>query len=157
MLTQAELKELLHYDPETGLFTWKVKKSSVNPGDKAGSYDLHGYLTVRINYKSYKCHRLAWLYVYGELPIECIDHVNRIRDDNRICNLRCVSKRQNQFNLSFNKKNTSGFTGVSYDKSRNKYEANIQVNKRKIFLGRFDDAISASHAYLLAKSELHAI
>jgi HNH endonuclease len=158
MLTQAELKRQLHYDPETGLFTWLISnKNNVKIGDTAGSYDMYGYLTIRIHYKSYKCHRLAWLYVYGVFPNVYLDHINRIKNDNRIINLRAVTAQQNQFNTKTRFDSTSGYTGVSFRKDRKKYTAYIHVNGRKKNLGCFKEAQDAHNAYLAAKSELHVI
>lgn len=156
ILTQDELKSQLNYDTETGFFTWKIRKAiRTKIGSIAGSLK-NGYIYIKINDRSYRAHRLAWLYVYGEFPEEQIDHINGVRDDNRLANLRLVNNSQNQQNI-FNKKsnNTSGYRGVSFEKNEGKFRAEIMINGNSIFLGRFDDAISASNAYLKAKRKHH--
>jgi len=96
MLTQAELHQYLNYDPQTGIFTWKVKLSDkINIGQKTGCKNNRGYLLIKINKKLYRAHRLAWLYVYGYFPKFTIDHINRIKTDNRIENLRDVTIQEN--------------------------------------------------------------
>jgi len=156
MLTQAQLKERLHYDPETGLFTWLIAPSkSVKIGSIAGSKNNQGYIAIGINNKLYSGHRLAWLYVHGRLPDSQIDHINRIRSDNRICNLREVTRQQNQFNRIAQKNNQTGYMGVTM--CGKKYRALIMVDSKLIHIGLFDTAEKASQAYLSAKSELHVI
>ena len=87
-LTTDRLKELLHYDQDTGVFTWNVRRSGKTPaGSVAGSYDAYGYIQIRISPFRYKAHRLAWFYVNSEWPKFCIDHINGVRDDNRISQL----------------------------------------------------------------------
>lgn len=88
------LKELLHYDPDTGLFTWLTDRGRAKQGDAAGNH-VNGYLRVRIHRKDYLLHRLAWLYVHGAFPTHQIDHINGVKDDNRIDNLRDVNQSEN--------------------------------------------------------------
>ena len=121
MITQKELKELLHYDPGTGVFVWKniITANQKKNGDVAGGYDDKGYIKIRINYKHYLAHRLAWLYVYGEWPSKHLDHINRNPSDNRISNLREATHLENNKNASKRKDNTSGYKGVNWH-ARNK-------------------------------------
>jgi len=144
MLTQKRLKQLLNYDPETGKFTRKVK-SVIHPNLElpVGSSTDSGYITICI--KGYKglAHRLAWLYVYGYIPENDIDHINRIKTDNRINNLREVSRQCNLRNTGNRKNNTSGVKGVSFNKKSNKWQVSIAVNNKLYYLGRFDDFIEA--------------
>lgn len=136
MLTQAELKSYLHYNLETGIFTWKVKASTRTViNGVAGTYDKNGYRAVCIKSKKHFMHRLAWLYVYGEFPKNDIDHINMVKDDNRIANLRDVSRAENKRNLKINSANTSGFQGVTYSKKDNRYIAQIIHNGKHIHLG----------------------
>ena len=96
MLTQSELKELLNYNPQTGIFTRKThlnKHCKIN--DIAGHKTKHGYVTINIKSKIYYAHRLAWLYVHGEMPKNVIDHINRIKHDNSAKNLRWVTASEN--------------------------------------------------------------
>jgi len=149
LIPQEELKRLLRYDPETGIFTRLVSPArNVKVGDVAGGI-CHGYIRIKINSRGYAAHRLAWLYVYGECPAGEIDHINHDRSDNRIVNLRCVSLQDNQKNQRMAKKNTSGFNGVCWHKVTRKWMAQISVNDEKIYLGVFnsiDDAIMARKA-----------
>lgn len=98
MLTQDRLKELLHYDEDTGMFTWIVSTARcVKVGDIAGSKNGKGYLHIMVDKRIYLAHRLAFLYVHGRFP-EFTDHINWIRDDNRISNLREVTQQENNQN-----------------------------------------------------------
>ena len=153
MLTQSYLKEILTYNPETGIFTWNNVHQGVKKNLTAGSL-AYGYIDIMINNKIYKAHRLAWLYVHGEMPKNVIDHINRIKDDNRIENLRDVSNlinNQNRIKSSLN--NKCGYLGVS--KKGDKYRARIQANEKSHHLGCFETAELAHEAYLIAKRELH--
>ena len=148
-ITQAELKKILHYDPDTGVFTWVVAAGCVNAGDIAGGRKQNGYRYIKINGTLYLEHRLVWMFVYGYFPENDIDHINRVRDDNRISNLREVSQQCNSRNTGNPCDNTSGVKGVYFSKTRNKWQASIAVNQRRFFLGRyknFDDAVLARFA-----------
>jgi hypothetical protein len=118
-MTQQELKELLHYDQDTGIFTWLVPRANnaVKIGTIAGGKSPKGYWRIKIYDKPYQAHRLAWLYVYSEFPKEYIDHINGSRSDNRICNLREATYQQNAFNQKMSSRNTSGVKGVHWSKA----------------------------------------
>ena len=153
MLTQSELKSQLNYDSETGIFTWKISKSGIkNINQIAGNVDIYGYHRIKINQKIYKAHRLAWLYIYGEMPKNKIDHINRIKNDNRICNLREATISQNGFNQNLNKRNTSGFRNVSWNKRNKKWIVALRCNKKQIFIGTFDDVDLANQAAIKARN-----
>lgn len=149
-LTAEKLRSILHYDPATGIFTWKVRTANqVKAGDIAGSLDGGGYLSIRVCSRLYLAHRLAWLYTYGEWPKDQIDHINRNKTDNRIANLRDVSHKQNGQNASKPSNNTSGHTGVYWYKRDSKWQAKIMHNQKLIHLGYFttiEDAVSARKA-----------
>ncbi len=149
MITQAQLKELFHYDPLSGVFTRKVWVSGGSMvGDIAGSH-CNGYLVMRIDKRNYRIHRLAWLYVYGSLPEHAIDHINGIKDDNRIANLRDVTHSRNCKNRKRMATNKSGVNGVFWKKQYSKWCAKIQINGNHIYLGYFaelDDAKKARQA-----------
>lgn len=157
MITQSELKQLFHYDPETGVFTWIRSGTGRKTNKLAGWIDRVGYVRIEVHGKAYCAHRLAWLYVYGCWPTKYIDHINRIKGDNRISNLRDVTKQQNLFNLDSRKGSTSSYLGVHLDRESNKYRASIRVNNKLYNLGRFNNEIDAHQAYLKAKAELHVI
>ena len=149
-LTAEYLRSVLHYDPETGIFTRKVGSANqVKVGDVAGSVNGDGYLKVSVQSRLYQAHRLAWLYIHGSWPKDQIDHTNRIRTDNRISNLREVSNKQNGQNRSKPSNNTSGHPGVCWKKQRSKWEARIKHNYKQFYLGLFEsleEAISARKA-----------
>tara|TARA_R110000850_G_scaffold29148_2_gene80695 strand:+ start:473 stop:973 length:501 start_codon:yes stop_codon:yes gene_type:complete len=147
MITLGRLKELLDYNECTGVFTWKIspagntKKNSI-----AGCDNGHGYIRIRIDGGRFRAHRLAWLYITGCHPTEQIDHINGNRSDNRIKNLREVSQLNNNRNRGINSNNTSGFTGVTFDKSTGKWIAQIEVKGFNHLIGRFinkSDAVKA--------------
>ena len=128
-LTQARLKELLHYDPENGVFTHIKARRGLRSGSLAGGIDkAEGYLQIMVDGKRYQAHRLAWLYVHGDFPPNDIDHISRVRDDNRICNLRLATRSENMQNLSLRSTNTSGHTGVVWCKNTEKWRALIMLN-----------------------------
>jgi len=125
MLTQSELKELLHYDPETGVFTWLVRNGSgVEAGDVAGTLTLRGYWSIRYRRRSYRAHRLAFLYMTGSFPTLDVDHINGARGDNRWCNLREVTSRQNARNR-VNSCAKSGHLGIYRHYNRPTWQLNV--------------------------------
>jgi len=150
MLSQERLKSLLNYDQETGIFTCLVSRGrNAKVGSIAGTVDPKGYVRIKIDGQQYKAHRLAWLYVYGDLPPDQMDHINRIKTDNRIGNLRLATQAENQQNRSMRSDNTSGHIGVSWYKSAEKWQAQIRINHKQINIGYFanlQDAIAARKA-----------
>jgi hypothetical protein len=142
MLTHERLKELLDYNPKTGVFTWKVRISRCEEGRQAGSRDKDGYVIVRIARKDYKAHRLAYFYMTKEWPSGIMDHINRIRSDNRWINLRTVTEPLNLVNKSDLKNNTSGVKGVHWEKGRRKWVARLSSKVKKRF-DTFEEAVRA--------------
>lgn len=155
-LTQERLKELLDYNPDTGVLIWKYhKESMLNSsrickiwnarfyGKVCGYINKEGYRRIGIDGKLYQAHRLAWFYVTGKWPTAQIDHPNHIRDDNRWKNLREVNHQENQKNRSLSKNNTSGTNGVCWHKALNKWLASIWNNNKQIHLGCFNDLSEA--------------
>ncbi len=146
-LTQERLKELLHYNPLTGIFTNKTTRSSNSlKGAVSGYIDDNGYVHIGVNNKLYKAHRLAWLYVEGYFPEQLIDHENRIKSDNRWTNLRVASYQCNSRNSSIAKNNKSGITGVCWHKATSKWRADIAVEYKCVPLGIFESKIKAAKA-----------
>lgn len=140
-LNQKQLKEILHYNPESGVFTW-IKKTARNIriGSIADNIDTeNGYSRINIYEESYKAHRLAWLYMSGEWPEAQIDHEDHIRHNNKWLNLRKATHQENSKNRSLNKNNTSGCAGVCFSKNRNKWRSYIKINGALISLGSFID------------------
>lgn len=152
MITQERLKYLFSYSKYAGIFTRLVTTSSrAVKGVVAGSSDFYGYLNIKIDGRTYKCHRLAWLYVKGIWPAEDVEHKNLKRGDNRWINLRlAASDSLNQANVGRRADNTSGYKSVHKRKGCSKFRARIQVNKRRISLGDFDTPKAAHAAYMVA-------
>lgn len=146
MLSQNKLKSLLEYDKHTGFFSWKENRQKVKIGDVAGHNSKNGYCYIMIDGKSYRSHRLAWLYVYGGFPKNQIDHINRNKLDNRLENLREASKELNARNKGLRKTNKSGVTGVHWSKRYGKWVAKISALGKNYTIGRYDhfyDAVKA--------------
>ena len=143
LITQAELKELLHYDPNTGYFKWIESGAGRGNGVAGGFCGANGYVTIGINYKIYYAHRLAWLYVYGVWPKTQIDHINHVRKDNRIINLQEATNQENGKNISIGSRNTSRIIGVSWDKQTDRWQAQIRAKGKNIRLGRYPDKFEA--------------
>jgi hypothetical protein len=154
-LSSEHLRELVHYEPETGVFTWiKRRRGSMQPGKPAGSFNKDGYRKIQIYGESHLAHRLAWLYVHGEWPAERLDHKNRNKADNRIDNLRLSSPSLNSQNRSrADKDNRVGVLGVRARGRR--FVAAITVDKKIQHLGTFDTVEMAQSAYLAAKRQMH--
>jgi len=148
-LTQKRLKELLHYEPEIGIFTrlTTVSNYKAKKGDIAGCINKRdGYKRIVIDSKSYKSARLAWLYVEGYFPENDVDHKNRIRHDDRWENLRHVSRQCNIRNCGISKRNKSGIIGVDWDKDRRKWRSQINIFGKIFNLGRFKNKVDAVRA-----------
>lgn len=155
-ITQQQLRELLHYDPETGLFHWLVCLSNRAPaGSVAGrKAKAEPYLQISIHGKQYRAHRLAWLYVHGEFP-KFVDHRNGLKTDNRLVNLRPASKRENAWNAGLSRRNKSGAKGVSWSDRDQKWIAQICVDGRQTRIGAFEDVDAAALAYAGVAEPLH--
>lgn len=156
ILTAERLRELLDYDPLTGIFTWRTRRGSVPRGGVAGHLGAHRYVVIKLGRRRHRAHRLAWLHTHGVWPALHIDHINGVRHDNRLVNLREANhseNAQNQPHLRAN--NTSGFLGVTWSARDKRWQAGININKKRIHLGHFHTAEEASAAYREAKARLH--
>jgi HNH endonuclease/AP2 domain len=147
LISHEELKRLLRYDPETGVWT---RLTGYRRGRRADSPDRQGYRRVRPPGKSYGAHRLAWFYMTSTWPVNDIDHKNGVRDDNRWENLRAATRSQNIANSKLGVRNKSGLKGVSWWKRTGKWRALIEVENKPIYLGLFDCPAAAHFAYLIA-------
>lgn len=155
-LTQKRLKELLTYDPDTGVFVWAVSRGSVKKGDAAGKV-CDGYRRIQINGMLHTAHRLAFLFMTGAFPDEVIDHINVDPLDNRWANLRIDSCRQNNQNRKYpQRNNTSGFLGVSMCRRSCLWVAQIKYDRKVHKLGLFGTPEEAHAAYLVAKRKHHS-
>jgi hypothetical protein len=150
MITAERLRELLHYDPETGVFTWRLPRRGVRAGYEAGASRSDGYRRIQVDGRVIYAHRLAWPYMTGEWPDAEIDHINGDPSDNRIVNLRPATRSQNSANGRKPSDNTSGLKGVSWHARGRKWRAQIVVNGKCRHLGLFDCPAAAHAAYLAA-------
>lgn len=153
MLTQLHLQELLVYEPESGKLFWKYRAShwfkdegnckrwnSTFAGKEAFTCKhVKGYKIGIVNSKPYKAHRVIWCLVNGDWPAEQIDHINGDKSDNRLVNLRAVSNRENSKNQKMRITNTSGYTGVNFQKQSGRWQVRISTETGRIYLGLFDN------------------
>lgn len=150
------IKELLRYDPITGAFAWLVDRRGAMAGDRAGTKNPSGYLEISIKGTKYRAHRLAWLFMTGQQPPECLDHINGIKDDNRWSNLREATVSQNVINSKVSTRNKVGLKGVSLVPSQNDiWCARIRHEGKLIYLGCFSTPELAHAAYCEAACRLH--
>lgn len=157
LISYEAASKLLRYDPDFGLLFWRQQRGRAILGMTAGCYGKGRYRVLKICGKNYLAHRVAWLLFYGQWPDGQIDHINGNCKDNRIENLRLATAAENlQNQRAFRPKNKScGILGVSYEKARKKYSAQIHLAGKKYFLGRFTTAAQAHQAYVVAKRILH--
>lgn len=137
---------MVHYDPQTGLFTSKNRSKYSNRKAGARIGTLHkskGYRYISLLGKTYREQRLAVLLMTGEWPLEQVDHINRLKDDNRWENLRCVNSSENCWNRGLYKNSTSGYTGVCWNKKENKWQVLCRSSGKQVFLGLHSDVHEA--------------
>lgn len=172
-ITAELVRQLLDYDPETGLLTWRRRPAHLFDGGRypaeqvaaawntkyagtvAGRVGFYGYIGVGIFYKRYPAHHLAWLHTYGAWPSDKLDHINGDTADNRIANLREASQAENCQNTRPRNNSTSKYIGVNWDKNQLKWKSRISVGGKCYYLGIFDSEEEAYAAYLEAKAVLH--
>lgn len=153
MLTQARLQELLTYDPQTGLFHWKVANGPrVKAGAVAGTRNHQGYRRIQLDGLIYAAHRLAFLYMEGAFPPDMVDHINGVRDDNRWCNLRHATRSENNANAKLRRDSTTGAKGV-YKRRSGRFSARVRYQGQEYALGTFDTIVEASAAYERAAND----
>jgi len=148
-LTAARLRELFHYDPETGVFTRIVKTSPFTRiGEPAGSTGhVSGYVHLKVDRRMYKAHRLAVLYMTGQWPTACVDHIDMVRSNNRWGNLRQATAAENNRHVHARSNNKSGFKGVCWHKPSQRYMAQTSLNGVHHYLGVYATPEEASAAY----------
>ena len=149
-----QLREILEYQPETGLFFWKKKRNGISVGQLAGGKDRDGYIRIRIDNVKYAAHRLAWMYIHNDFPKNFIDHINGIKIDNRICNIRDVTRSENMQNL-FKPQGRNIYIGVYKNQNANTWYSKIEINGKQIRLGTFKTPEEANIAYKKAKLIYH--
>lgn len=151
---RAALQRQLAYCPVTGIFRWRVDHSRVRAGDIAGTVNSHGYRKIEVGGRSYAAHRLAWLFVHDKWPSADMDHINRVKDDNRIANLRDVSRAVNNRNKGAYKTCTTGHAGVFPYKYG--YRAVLIVGGRAVLRRRFRTLEAAVAARQAAEEAFNA-
>jgi hypothetical protein len=149
------LRALIHYDPLTGVFTRRKAWGSKPTGSVIGGLNRHGYWQISVDKRTYTAQRLAWLYMTGSWPCSDVDHINRDRYDNRFENLREASRSENLQNARRRDNNTSGYTGVSWSKSKKRWRAEIMVDGKRMYLGRFKTKEEAATARQKATVQFH--
>ena len=156
-MTAEELREVLQYDPLTGIFTWKSRQGGrALAGAIAGQVKDKGYRSIQFKGAQYLEHRLAWLYVHGEMPANHIDHIDCVKNNNRICNLRDITRAENYQNIKkATSKNPTKLLGVHPASRGSMFYAAITINKVQKHIGSFKTKELAHEAYLKVKRELH--
>src|SRR6185437_3810498 len=156
--TQERLRELFSFDPEVGVFVWKNPTSRrIKRGSVAGyTRPNEGYVRIKVDGKLYYAHRLAWVYMFGELDDSVfIDHIDNDPTNNAIKNLRLASYRENMLNTPLRRTNTSGVKGISWSKQKNKWVARLAMNKKIFHVGFFDLVSDAAEAIRTYRENLH--
>ena len=167
LLTREYLKQCMDYNPKTGNLTWKERPlwhfkresngrgwNTLNAGTVAGCIDGKGYLSVAVNGKIYRGHRLIFLHVTGKLPTGEVDHINHIRDDNRWVNLREVTTSENRINQKLSSASTCGHTGVYFSNKRGVWVAQIKRFGNVKYLGSYPHIEDAVYARKTAEKEM---
>ncbi len=163
-ITAEQVRAILHYDPETGIFRWHARSGAARytrtfnsrfAGKVARSVDSHGHLRINIGGVFYAAHRLAWVYMTGKWPGDQIDHIDMDRENNRWVNLREATNAQNNSNRRVQSNNKIGLKGVSICSTTKKYRATITADGKQRTLGRFDCPAAAHFAYVVAADQLH--
>jgi len=148
-LTADRVSHLLHYDPDSGLFTWKQSRRGASKDSVAGYKTPRGYILIRVDGQQHYAHRLAWLVTHGEWPCLELDHIDRDPSNNRLVNLRAVTHSVNLRN-QVQGRGVSQYLGVTF---QGRWRANLTINGNRKFLGYFDSEGEAHQAYLSAKSQ----
>lgn len=159
ILTQAEVRQILNYDPDTGVFLWKrredvgAKWNGKWAGKVAGHSSVKGHVVIMVNKQRYFAHRLAWVYATGEYPDGDIDHKNGVKNDNRLCNLRPATRTQNITNSPVRKDSSTGVKGVY--RHRGKFVAQTRKNGQHYYIGAFKTLEDAKAAHADFYEKLH--
>lgn len=154
-VSAERLRAVLKYEPDTGNLVWLVTthgRGGLIPAGSIAGLVSKGRRYIGIDGRCYAAHRLAWFYMTGEWPVE-IDHKDCDPLNNRWSNLRLATRSQNNANMLRQKRNTSGYKGVDWDKSRQQWRSQISVNGKRIMIGRFNDITTAAAAYRAAAEQ----
>jgi len=154
-ISHAELKELVSYDAETGVISWKKPRTKVSVGTECGTVKPNGYRVIAIMGHLYRAHRLAWFYQTGEWPETEMDHINGVRSDNRFSNLRLASRSQNGFNKAIRKDSKVGHKNVISYPNWGIHYARFQVRGTTHSFGPFKTVDEAAAVAIEKRIELH--
>lgn len=155
VLTLERLKYALNYDPLSGIFTRASVMTGSSIGSVCGSKKPTGYIIITIDRFLYRAHRLAWLYIHGEWPEGDVDHINRNRSDNRISNLRCVTRSQNLLNSQLRSDSKTKIKNVCFNKQANKYQVTFTFTGKQIHAGFYDTLELADSAARQFRIKIH--
>ncbi|NDC49514.1 MAG: HNH endonuclease [Micrococcales bacterium] len=155
--TQEYLKAIFEYNPVDGVVRWNICRSNMVKGARAGCINKSGYIVVTVDSKTYRLTRLIWIYMFGHIPDDFhVDHINGNKIDNRLCNLRLVTNKQNQENRPAPRNTSSGYRGVTWHKACSKWMARICHHGKRETIGFFETADDAYSAYKQRASELYS-
>ena len=147
------VKDLLEYDTETGLLTWKVSRGTAKAGSIAGTVSDSGYINVKVGQSPYRGHRIAWFLHYGQQPEGQIDHIDNDATNNRISNLRLATVSQNSQNVRKHSHNTSGVKNVAWQKGA--WVVRLEVNGKQMYFGRFQNLFEARERAIEVRKQYH--
>lgn len=150
-----ELRKILDYDKDTGVFTRKQSSHRNYVGKRAGTLHHTGYRFIRLSGKVYAEHRLAWLYVHGEILGDVIDHIDGNKSNNKISNLRCATRSDNNCNALRRKDNSSGIKGINWHKVTNKWMCRVQHDGDRVILGYFNSIEEANEVLIEYRETVH--
>ena len=154
--TIERLRELLNYDPETGILTWKVHRNNrAQAGSVAGSVNRYGYIELRVDYATLRSHRVAWAIHHGKWPNLMVDHIDGVKTNNQIKNLRDVTNSKNQQNRRVWSNKKTGLLGAIKNMKGCSFQARINLEGKYKYLGNYKTAEEAHAAYLAAKKIYH--
>ncbi|HCR3032587.1 TPA: HNH endonuclease [Escherichia coli] len=153
-----KIRSALNYNQDSGVFTWAESRGSQSKGSIAGSVNSDGYIAIQVFGITYLAHRLAWLFVYNEMPPQEIDHINRRKTHNAISNLRLASRSQNTSNSSVRDDSESGVKGIRYRKDIGKYQCRLTIDGKRVCVGSYstiEEAINARQEAVNQKWQRH--
>jgi hypothetical protein len=151
-----DVRRLFDYDPETGLFSRRCRSSHAFPGDPVGCLRPDGYLKASVRGKTFLLHRLAIQHATGEWPTKHVDHINGVKTDNRLSNLRVVDQQLNNENYRRPRPSKRGGLPLGVTKSNSRWAAYITVSGKNLYLGTYDTPEQAHEVYVRKKRQVHA-
>lgn len=154
-ISQERLREVLCYSPVVGVFEWRRGGRRIRKGGLAGAVTKAGYVRLCVDGRLYEAHRLAWLYVTGEWPDQCIDHIDGDRSNNAFKNLRLAEYADNSANMRVNCRSTTGIKGVTYLHSCDRWRARVRRGGQMVLDQVFGSREEARAAAETAREQAH--